>query len=118
VAGHVVLYLLVRWLIVEAAVRRKRDPLSVSFSHALGELMTMHDLLVTATSSWAKVLLGRLLDRVADHVVPRRPGRHYPRKKSSTNHKRKYQRVKRTIKKTTAVHRTTKKRLASSKKQG
>lgn len=118
VAGHVVLYLLVRWLIVEAAVRQKRDPLSLSFSHALGELMSMHDSLITATSSWAKVLLGRLLDRVAEHVVPRRPGRHYPRKKRSTNHKRKSQRAKQTLKKTTARHGTKKKRLANSKKQG
>jgi len=38
VAGHVVLYLLVRWLIVEAAVKHDLDPLRVSFLHAFREL--------------------------------------------------------------------------------
>ncbi|NLX96482.1 MAG: hypothetical protein GXY83_09930 [Rhodopirellula sp.] len=118
VAGHVVLYLLVRWLIVEAAVRHKRDALSLSFSHALREMISMHDSLVTATSSWAQVLLSRLLDRVADHVVPKRPGRHYARKKKSTNHKRNSQRAKQTPKKTIAGHGTKKKRPTKTKKQG
>src|SRR5207253_8266036 len=38
IAGHVVLYLLVRWLIVEAAVKHRRDPLRISFRNALREL--------------------------------------------------------------------------------
>ena len=112
VAGHVVLYLLVRWLIVEAAIRQGLDPLSVSFSHALKELITMHDLLVTASSSWAKELLRRLLDRVAAHIVPRRPGRHHPRKKKSTNHKRKPQRAKTTTNRTTKANRKTRQQFA------
>jgi hypothetical protein len=115
VAGHVVLYLLVRWLIVEAAVRQELDPLSLSFSHALKELIRMHDLLVTASSSWAKELLRRLLDRIAAHVVPRRPGRHYPRKKKSTNHKRKSQRAKATINGTTKANAKTHKEFAKSR---
>jgi hypothetical protein len=87
VAGHVVLYLLVRWLIVEAAVKHGLDPLRVSFLHALEELEAMHAQLVSSSLSWVvHVLLPRLLDRIAEHQVPLRPGRHYPRckKKNST----------------------------------
>jgi hypothetical protein len=80
VAGHVVLYLLVRWLIVEAAVRYGRDPLRISFRNALRELQGMWNTLVTSSPHWvAHVLLPRLLERVASHVVPYRPGRSYPR---------------------------------------
>lgn len=90
VAGHVVLYFLVRWLMVEAAVKHGIDPLRLSFKNALRELLLIHDSLVTATTSrWVNVLLGRLLDRIAEHRVPFRPGRSYPRLKKSTNHKRK-----------------------------
>jgi hypothetical protein len=42
VAGHVVLYLLVRWLMVEAAVKHAIDPLRLSFKNALRELFAMH----------------------------------------------------------------------------
>jgi hypothetical protein len=89
VAGHVVLYLLVRWLIVEAAVKHDLDPLQLSFTQALRELNAVRDTLVTASPGWAAVLLDRLLDRIAKHRVPFRPGRHYVRKKKSSNHKRK-----------------------------
>jgi len=87
IAGHVVLYLLVRWLIVEAAVKHGLDPLRLSFLEAFRELQLMRSSLLTATPHWAsKVLLPRLLDRIAKHQVPERPGRHYPRrKKSKTN---------------------------------
>ena len=81
VAGHVVLYLLVRWLIVEAAVRHELDPLRISFQNALRELQGMWSTLVTSSPRWvARVLLPRLLERIASHVVPFRPGRSYPRK--------------------------------------
>lgn len=89
VAGHVVLYLLVRWLIVESAVKHGLDPLRLSFQHALRELLLMHTSLVIAQPRWAQVLLHRLLDRVAEHQVPYRPGRSYTRRKKSSNHKRK-----------------------------
>lgn len=81
VAGHVLLYLLVRWLIVEAAAKAGvRDPLRVSYLHALNELADIAPALVTATADRARrVLVPRLLARVASHVVPHRPGRHYPR---------------------------------------
>lgn len=81
IAGHVVLYLLVRWLIVEAAVAAGvEDPLRVSFTGALGELSDMRQLLVIATPARVRdVLLPRLLERIAQHIVPLRPGRHFSR---------------------------------------
>jgi hypothetical protein len=88
VAGHVVLYLLVRWLIVEAAVKHGLDPLRISFRHALEELEAMRALLVGSDVRWVvHVLLPRLLDRIAVHRVPLRPGRHYPRRKKRSKTK-------------------------------
>lgn len=82
VAGYVVLYLLIRWLIVEAAVKHKLDPLRISFIEATRELNEMRTSLVTSDPAWvARVLLPRLLDRIAEHQVAVNPGRHYPRKK-------------------------------------
>jgi hypothetical protein len=93
VAGHVVLYFLIRWLIVEAAVRHGLDPLRLSFKNALRELIAMHTSLIMAKERWIGVLLGRLLDRIASHQVPYRPGRSYPRLTQSTNYKRKLKRA-------------------------
>jgi hypothetical protein len=89
VAGHVVLYFLVRWLMVEAGEKHGVDPLRLSFKNALYELIAIHPSLVTARPQWANTLLRRLLKRIAEHEVPYRPGRQYPRRKKSTNHKRK-----------------------------
>jgi hypothetical protein len=87
VAGHVVLYLLTRWLMVEAALKHGLDPLRLSFVEAQRELEAMRPSLVTASARWAaQTLIPRLLDRIAQHQVPSRPGRHYPRKKK-TNRK-------------------------------
>src|SRR5260370_13210601 len=85
IAGHVVLYLLVRWLIVEAAVEHcLDDPLRLSFKGALEELTDMRQSLITATPERVEeVLLPRLLERIARHLVPLRPGRHYPRPKDA-----------------------------------
>jgi hypothetical protein len=78
--GHLLLYSLVRWLIVEAAEAIGQNPLRLSFTGALREL---HDiaptLIVSSPIHVARVLLPRLLQRIAQHVVPERPGRHYPR---------------------------------------
>lgn len=85
VAGHVVLYLLVRWLMTEAAVKHGLDPLRLSYLHAKRELEAMRPALLHCTTAFAaRVLLPRLLDRIAEHQVPVRPGRHYPRKKKRT----------------------------------
>lgn len=89
VAGHVVLYLLVRWLMVEAAVKHGVDPLRISFTKALRELTNMRPILMIASDSWATYLINLLLNQIAEHQLPYRPGRKYPRRKKSTNYKKK-----------------------------
>jgi hypothetical protein len=90
VAGHVVLYLLIRWLMVEAAIRYGLDPLRLSFLEAKRELDKMRPSLAHASPWWAAhVLVPRLLSRIAGHQVPFRPGRHYPRRKKRRNKARK-----------------------------
>lgn len=86
VAGHVLLYLLVRWLMVQAAVAhhvtegRRIEPLALSFRHALSELLDLRPLLLVAPPERAaQILLPRLLRRIASSRVPFRPGRHFPR---------------------------------------
>lgn len=80
VAGHVLLYFMTRWLMVKAAVEHKLDPLRLSFTHALRELEDLRSaLLIADQKTVVKTLLPLLLSRIAQHVVPARPGRHYPR---------------------------------------
>jgi hypothetical protein len=80
IAGHVLLYLLVRWLMVEAAVDHHLDPLRLSFLNALREVQDMVPTLTTASPKRiASILLPRLLQRIAQHLVAERPGRHFPR---------------------------------------
>ena len=81
VAGHVLLYFLVRWLMVEAAAHAGLDdPLRLSFKAALEELADMRVSLLLADAEYARrILLPRLLQRIARHQVPFRPGRHYAR---------------------------------------
>jgi hypothetical protein len=80
VAGHVLLYFLTRWLIFEAAEKHGVPPLRVSFTQALREISDMrHALLLADPQRVCRVLLPRLLWRIAQHLVPLRPGRHYPR---------------------------------------
>jgi hypothetical protein len=82
VAGHVVLYLLVRWLILEAAIAYRLNPLRISFRNAWRELQQMWATMVVSSPGWVEnVLLPRLLERIAQHVVAHRPGRSYPRKR-------------------------------------
>lgn len=89
IAGHVLLYLLVRWLIVEAAVKAGTDPLRISFSGALRELDLFRQSLLNATGKRLLILVHNLLTAIASHQVQHLPGRWFPRKKKSTNHKRK-----------------------------
>jgi len=80
IAGRVLYHLLIRWLIVKAAEKHGIDPLRLSFSAAVQEFEQMRPALITSKPSWvARVLLPRLLENIAKHVVPARPGRHYPR---------------------------------------
>jgi Transposase DDE domain len=79
-AGCVVYYLLVRWLIVLAAEKHGLDPLRISFTNAVRELEQMRSTMIISPLGWVlHVLLPRLLDRIASHTVAARPGRHYPR---------------------------------------
>jgi len=80
VAGHVVLHLLTRWLMFEAAAEHGIPPLRISFTQALREINDIrHALLLATPQRVRRVLLPRLLWRIAQHLVPLRPGRHYPR---------------------------------------
>ena len=80
IAGHVLLYFLVRRLMVEAAVARGTHPLRLSFKHALAEFNDLLPFLhIAAPQTVRKVLLPRLLDRIAQHSISIRPGRHFPR---------------------------------------
>lgn len=80
VAGHVLFYFLIRWLMVEAATAHGQDPLRLSFTQALRELQDMSQTLITAAPQRvSRILLPRLLARIAEHLVPKRPGRHYTR---------------------------------------
>jgi hypothetical protein len=81
VGGHLLLYLLVRGLVVEAAAAGEvEDPLRLSFKGALEELRDMRQTLLHAEPEHMRqVLWPRLLARIARHKVPLRPGRHYQR---------------------------------------
>jgi hypothetical protein len=80
IAGHVLLYFLVRWLMVEAAKEHDAHPLQLSFKHALQELEDLRPLLtIYPADQVRKILLPKLLARIADHPIHLRPGRHYPR---------------------------------------
>jgi len=80
IGSHVLLYLMVRWLMVEAAAEHGLDPLRLSFTEALEEIKDMVQSLVTSPLEHVRtILLPRLLRRIASHRVPLRPGRHYPR---------------------------------------
>lgn len=83
-AGRVIYYFLLRWLIVLAAEEHGIDPLRISFTNAVRELELMRSSLVISSPDWAsRVLLPRLLLRIAAILVPLRPGRHYPRPKDT-----------------------------------
>jgi hypothetical protein len=80
IGSHIVLYLLVRWLMVEAAQAQRLEPLRLSFTASLREIHDMIPALVISTSQRIRrVLLPRLLTRISQHQVPERRGRHYPR---------------------------------------
>jgi len=80
IASHVLLYLMVRWLVVQAAQRHGDDPLRLSFTEALREIQDQLPALITGSAQRVRtILLPRLLARIAGHRVPERLGRHYPR---------------------------------------
>jgi hypothetical protein len=80
IAGHVLLYLLIRWLMVDAAAEDGVDPLRLSFITALRALEDVFPLFVIATPHYAaRRLLLNVRQRIAKGIVPYRPGRHFPR---------------------------------------
>jgi hypothetical protein len=80
VAGHVLYYLLVRWLMVEAAQAAGVSPLRLSFTAALEEINGQWASAVVASRGWLEqTLRPRLLERVGSHQVEERPGRPAPR---------------------------------------
>lgn len=80
IAGHVLLYLLIRWLMVEAGQKHDAPPLQLSFKHALQEFEDLRLLLIISSPEHVRqVLLPKLLARIASHRITVRPGRHYPR---------------------------------------
>jgi hypothetical protein len=79
-AGHLLLYQCMRWLLAEAAEQvGEADPLRLSYQEALEEWGDLRPALVQAEVRRVPLLLGRLLERCGRHRVPCRPGRHYPR---------------------------------------
>jgi hypothetical protein len=80
IAGHLMLYLMTRWLMVEAAEQAGVDPLDLSFVEASRELQDVMPLLVLSSPNHIhRVLLPNLLKRIGQNRVRKRPGRHYPR---------------------------------------
>jgi hypothetical protein len=80
VAGHVLYYLLVRWVMVEAAQAAGVSPLRLSFTAALEEINGQWPSAVVASRGWLEqTLRPRLLERVGSHQVEERPGRTAPR---------------------------------------
>jgi hypothetical protein len=80
VAGHLLLYFLVRRQIVAAALAAGVPPLRLSYKGALEDVQDMRESFLKAGEGPAqRVLLPRLLDQIGRHVIPFRPGRHYPR---------------------------------------
>jgi Transposase DDE domain len=80
VAGHLLLYFLTRCQIVEAALAAGVPPLRLSYKGALEDVQDMRESLLRADELPAqRVLLPRLQEQIAGHVIPFRPGRHYPR---------------------------------------
>lgn len=81
IAGHVVLYLLIRWLMVQAAqaVEPDGDPLGISFKHAFEELCDTWTVLTAASPQAVAAIVRKLIQNITAHQVPHRPGRHEPR---------------------------------------
>ena len=79
VHGHMLLYLLTRWLMVEAAEQHGKEPLRLSFTAALAEIVFVAPLLPISSPRRQRRLIRGMLRHIADANVPLRPGRHYPR---------------------------------------
>jgi len=80
VAGHLLLYFLIRRQMVAAALAVGVSPLRLSYKGALEDVQDMRETLLKARAGAAqRVLVPRLLEQIGSHVIPFRPNRHYPR---------------------------------------
>lgn len=80
IGGHVLLYFLIRWLMVEAANQHGAHPLQLSFKHTLQEFEDLRQLLIISSPEHVRTrLLPELISRIAQHPIHVRPGRHFPR---------------------------------------
>jgi hypothetical protein len=80
VAGHLLLYTLLRLMMAQTAAGLGISPLRLSFQGALDEVKDMGgSLLVSSPGHVEKVLRPRLVERIGSHRVPFRPNRHSPR---------------------------------------
>jgi Transposase DDE domain len=80
VCGHILHYLLVRWLMVEAALAAQVSPLRLSFTEALREINGQWQAATVASAAWLQqTLRPRLWQALASHPVEERPGRTAPR---------------------------------------
>jgi hypothetical protein len=80
VAGHLLYYLLVRWLMVEAAEAAGVSPLRLSFTEALREIEGQWSSAVVASVAWLEqTLRPRLRQRLASHRAEERAQRTAPR---------------------------------------
>jgi hypothetical protein len=80
VAGHLMLYTLVRLLIAEVAAQAGISPLRLSYKAAVDEVRDMGESLLKASERHAqRFLRPRLLELISSHRVAFRPNRHFPR---------------------------------------
>ncbi|HKI18582.1 MAG TPA: IS4 family transposase [Isosphaeraceae bacterium] len=80
VAGHLMLYTLVRLLMAEVAAQSGTSPLRLSYKGAVDEVRDMGESLLKASQRHAqRFLRPRLLELISSHRVAYRPNRHFPR---------------------------------------
>jgi len=89
IAGHVLLYALTRWLMTNAAELKHLDPLQLSFKHCLEQVLDMRAKLLAASNDWQQELINRLMERLTEQLIAPRPCRQFPRRKRSSNHRKK-----------------------------
>ncbi len=85
VAGHLMLYTLVRLLMAAVAAQSGTSPLRLSYKGAVDEVRDMGESLLKASQRHAqRFLQPRLLELIGSHRVAYRPNRHFPRPNDST----------------------------------
>jgi len=70
---------IVRMIILEAAIEHQVDPLRISFVHATRAILAFAPALATEPIWKLPSIYQAMLDEIASHIVPQRPGRNEPR---------------------------------------